>query len=48
MGVGELVGLRWILWGDTGEIPAEVFDATMRFVLRGLGAEQDAAASRSS
>ena len=38
MGAGELIGLRWILWGDTAEIPPRVFDETMRFLLRGLGA----------
>jgi AcrR family transcriptional regulator len=37
MGAGELIGLRWILWGDTVEIPPQVFDETMRFLLRGLG-----------
>jgi AcrR family transcriptional regulator len=39
MGAGELIGLRWILWGDTGEIPQHVYDEAMRFLLRGLGAE---------
>jgi AcrR family transcriptional regulator len=39
MGLGELIGLRWILWGDGDEIPPDVFEETMRFVLRGLGAE---------
>jgi AcrR family transcriptional regulator len=38
MGAGELIGLRWILWGDTDEIPTHVFEETMRFLLRGLGA----------
>jgi AcrR family transcriptional regulator len=36
MGVGEMIGLRWILWGDTGEIPTHVFEETMRFVERAL------------
>jgi AcrR family transcriptional regulator len=40
MGAGELIGLRWILWGDTDEIPPHVFEETMRFLLRGLGAEE--------
>jgi AcrR family transcriptional regulator len=39
MGAGELIGLRWILWGDTGEIPPDVFEEAMRFLLRALGAE---------
>jgi len=39
MGVGEMIGLRWILWGDTDQIPAGVFEETMRFVQRGLDAQ---------
>jgi AcrR family transcriptional regulator len=41
MGVGELIGLRWILWGDTHEIPPHVYDEAMRFVVRALGADPD-------
>jgi AcrR family transcriptional regulator len=39
MGAGELIGLRWILWGDTDEVPPHVFEEAMRFLLRGLGAQ---------
>jgi AcrR family transcriptional regulator len=39
MGVGEMVGLRWILWGDTDEIPPGVLEETVRFVQRALAAE---------
>jgi AcrR family transcriptional regulator len=39
MGVGEMIGLRWILWGDTGEIPPNVLEETVRFVQRALDAE---------
>jgi AcrR family transcriptional regulator len=39
MGVGEMIGLRWILWGDAQEIPTHVFEETMRFVQRGLVGE---------
>jgi AcrR family transcriptional regulator len=39
MGVGEMIGLRWILWGDTDEIPTHVFEETMRFVQRALQAQ---------
>jgi AcrR family transcriptional regulator len=39
MGVGEMIGLRWILWGDTDEIPTHVYEETMRFVQGGLGAQ---------
>jgi hypothetical protein len=38
MGAGELIGLRWILWGEEEQIPPHVFDEAMRFLLRGLGA----------
>ena len=41
MGAGELIGLRWILWGDDHEMPPHVFEEAMRFLLRGLGAEED-------
>jgi hypothetical protein len=36
MGVGEMIGLRWILWGETDEIPTRVFEDTMQFVQRAL------------
>lgn len=38
MGIGELVGMRWIVWED-GEMPEEVFEETTRFIARGLGAD---------
>jgi AcrR family transcriptional regulator len=38
MGVGELIGMRWILWGEDGQMPAEVIDEMMKFIQRGLGA----------
>jgi AcrR family transcriptional regulator len=39
MGVGEMIGLRWILWGEDDEIPTRVFEETMRFVQRALVGE---------
>jgi AcrR family transcriptional regulator len=36
MGVGEMIGRRWILWGDTDEIPTAVFEEAMRFIERAL------------
>jgi AcrR family transcriptional regulator len=39
MGIGEMIGLRWILWGDTREVPPEVFEETMAFVARALGVQ---------
>lgn len=40
MGIGEMIGLRWILWGATGDVPQAVFDEAMRFIRRGLGVRQ--------
>jgi len=44
MGVGELIGMRWILWADdelpgptAPTIPEHVLDEVTRFVARGLG-----------
>jgi len=37
MGIGEMVGMRWILWGDTRAVPSEVFDQMYQFITRGLG-----------
>ena len=37
MAVGEMVGMRWILWGDDDEVPDEVFEEMFGFLARGLG-----------
>jgi AcrR family transcriptional regulator len=49
MGIGEMVGMRWVIWGDgadaaaghfagsTSAVPAPVLDEMMRFIQRGLG-----------
>jgi AcrR family transcriptional regulator len=38
MGIGEMIGLRWILWDQSPqEIPDAVFDEVIRFVQRALG-----------
>lgn len=39
MGIGELVGMRWILWGEDG-MPSHVVDEMMNFIARGLGASE--------
>jgi AcrR family transcriptional regulator len=39
MGIGEMIGMRWVLWGETSEVPSDVFDEVMRFIQRGLGAK---------
>lgn len=38
LGVGEMVGMRWILWGRTSSLPPRVFAESMAFVQRALGA----------
>lgn len=38
MGIGELIGMRWILWDDASAVPPPVFDEVMRLVQRALGA----------
>lgn len=37
MGIGELVGMRWILWAGRDELPPEVFDELARIVVRAIG-----------
>ncbi len=40
MGIGELVGMRWILWDypESGTVPDEVLTQLLTFLSRGLGA----------
>ena len=37
MGIGELVGMRWILWAGRAELPTEVMDDLGRIVTRAIG-----------
>jgi AcrR family transcriptional regulator len=39
MGIGELVGMRWILWNEGTEMPEAVFDELARIIVRALGAK---------
>ena len=39
MGIGELVGMRWILWNGEPEMPEHVFDELARIIVRVLGAQ---------
>lgn len=39
MGIGELVGMRWILWNGEQGMPDEVFDELARIIVRALGAK---------
>jgi AcrR family transcriptional regulator len=38
MGVGEMIGMRWILWGDGRPLPDRVVDELERFIRGALGA----------
>lgn len=37
MGVGEIIGMRWVLWEDGRPVPAAVLDEVIGFVNRSLG-----------
>jgi AcrR family transcriptional regulator len=37
MAVGEMIGMRWVLWPRAEQIPPAVFEETMAFVTRALG-----------
>jgi AcrR family transcriptional regulator len=37
MGIGEMIGMRWILWADEDRMPAEVFSELVALVARTLG-----------
>ena len=39
MGIGELVGMRWILWNGEQGMPEQVFDELARVIVRALGAK---------
>jgi AcrR family transcriptional regulator len=39
MGIGELVGMRWILWNGEKEMPEAVFDELSRIIVRAIGAK---------
>lgn len=41
MGIGELVGMRWILWAEQDELPEEVFGELATIVRRAIGAGED-------
>jgi len=38
MGIGELCGMRWILWNGDNGMPEAVFDELARIIVRTLGA----------
>lgn len=37
MAVGEMVGMRWLLWAEHDEVPEDVFEEMFAFLARGLG-----------
>ena len=39
MGIGELCGMRWILWNGEHGMPGQVFDELARIIVRALGAK---------
>ncbi|MHB1064013.1 MAG: TetR/AcrR family transcriptional regulator [Georgenia sp.] len=41
MGIGEIVGARWVLWGESDTVPDEVFEQVMGFIERGLDTQGD-------
>jgi AcrR family transcriptional regulator len=41
MGIGELVGMRWILWAERDELPAEVYEQLAAIIRRAIGAVED-------
>ena len=41
MGIGELVGMRWILWAERDELPAEVAEQLAAIIRRAIGALED-------
>jgi len=43
MGIGELVGMRWILWAGSAELPPEVADELATIIRRAIGANGDGA-----
>jgi AcrR family transcriptional regulator len=42
MGIGELVGMRWILWAEREELPPEVARELAAIIRRAIGAPEDA------
>jgi AcrR family transcriptional regulator len=43
MGIGELVGMRWILWNGRTELPADVLEELGRIITRALGSRNGGA-----
>lgn len=37
MAIGEMIGRRWVLWGDPQPVPPQVIEETVQFIGRALG-----------
>ncbi len=37
MGIGDMLGMRWILWEREGHVPEKVLDSILDFVFGGMG-----------
>ncbi len=37
IGIGEMIGMRWVLWGESNEVPEHVLDEVVALVHRALG-----------
>lgn len=46
MAVGEMIGLKWILWDDAREVPPEVFAELMSVISKVLGVSKGGQVSR--
>jgi AcrR family transcriptional regulator len=40
MGIGELIGMKWVLWDGRDELPPDVLESVGKLIRRMLGAEQ--------
>lgn len=40
MGIGEMIGMRWVLWEESSSVPDEVLEEMLRFITAGLEARE--------
>lgn len=40
MGIGEMVGMRWVLWDSASQVPDDVFEQVMGLIAGALGARE--------
>lgn len=46
MGAGELIGMRWVLWEESGQIPEDVFEGLMDVIQGALAPRADGPAAQ--